>query len=161
MPLTHPLTKTRLARRKPPPQLLFVCRANQCRSVVCEAIANHYFGSQCTQSAGLLVTSNCPASVACEDFLNFKSIPIPTGGAKAVCRELMTWADTIVTMNAWQFQELSAVFHQHKEKIYCMSKWNQNKGILDPVNLNISPADSLRRLQVLESAIYQMFMDLN
>lgn len=120
--------------------ILFVCTGNTCRSVIAEFLLKHLSSAHCikfdVKSAGVHAASGIPIAKIAKDYLMKEGITPPEGGfSKSVNKDLIDWADIILTMEKSHKEELLLRFPEVKDKITLLSEY-VGKGeyeILDPL----------------------------
>lgn len=116
-------------------RILFVCVGNICRSPMAEYWSRHQLQAQGETvqiaSAGLGALKNAPIAPEVKLILDRFSIDTSEHRGKQINSTLVSDADIIFTMEAWQKRELSLAFPSARGKIFAFGKWRE-EDIADP-----------------------------
>ncbi|MFC5711520.1 low molecular weight protein arginine phosphatase [Thalassorhabdus alkalitolerans] len=140
-------------------KILFVCTGNTCRSPMAEALMKKKAGEQVEiKSAGVHAFPGMGASEGTTSVLNEREIPL-NHSARLVDRELVEWADLILTMTKSHFQLLAAKFPAAAEKAFTIKEFanDENHGdISDPIGGTIEDyRNTARELDALLDKVIQ------
>lgn len=113
-----------------PRSLLFVCKGNICRSPFAEVLARRHIPDGvriACRSAGIVVgqPEGCPRETlaAAERF----GIDLTGHRSRRIDQGLVAGADMVFAMEAWQLSRLRKIFPQHKEKMFLLSLFEENR----------------------------------
>jgi len=102
----------------PPRRVLVVCTANQCRSPMAAALlAQAGRGRLDVRSAGTWAADGAPATAEAVRTMAERGIDLAGHRSQSVTRDLVDWADAIVTMTASHRESLVAEFPDAAQKI--------------------------------------------
>ncbi len=115
-------------------KILFVCTGNTCRSPMCEALFNHYYGSEnvTSFSAGLAADGDLISGNAA---LALSEVGIEANRKRVsrnVAEDDIKYADVVICVSKSHAYALSVQYLDYKDKIMYMPK-----NIIDPYGENI------------------------
>ena len=130
-------------------RILFVCSGNTCRSPMAEAAANHLLSGVEARSAGLATYAGMPASPHSQQAMAEIGIDIRNHRSQLVSRELLEWADWVLTMTETHKKVLLQHAPEYKDKIFTLGEYcGDPVEIRDPFGLSLD-AYRLCRDQIL------------
>ncbi|GGM32688.1 protein-tyrosine-phosphatase [Paraliobacillus quinghaiensis] len=101
--------------------VLFICTGNTCRSPMAQALLQKKAAVH-VQSAGLFATPGSPASPGTEYALKSNDITL-NHQSQPVTKELLDWADIILTMTMQHKHALTAQYPEVVEKVYTLKEY--------------------------------------
>ncbi len=115
-------------------RILFVCTGNTCRSPMAEAVLRHY-GKEAfeVKSAGVFASAGSNASLHAIKALEEKGINI-NHTSRQLTEDLLSWADTVLTMTENHKALIIEHFPDMKEKVHTLYEFveDHSKDISDP-----------------------------
>lgn len=108
-------------------RILFVCTGNTCRSPMAEGILRrllkeHGLDHIEVRSAGVAASNGSPVSRHAASVLKEQGI-LDNMSSSALSRELLEWADLILTMTTGHKQHAIGRFPEHIDKIYTLKEY--------------------------------------
>ncbi|WP_198507869.1 low molecular weight protein arginine phosphatase [Bacillus sp. FJAT-45037] len=103
--------------------LLFICTGNTCRSPLAEALLRDRMGDKIeVKSAGLHAFPGSPASSGTNRVLKGKGIE-HVHQAQSVTKDLLGWADVVLTMTTGHKKLVCNQFNDQKDKIHTLKEY--------------------------------------
>ena len=122
-------------------KILFVCRANQCRSVMAEALMRNMLEDRAIdeieiKSAGTHAVNGISPLPKVVEICNKQGIDISSHSSLALSEELATDSDIILVMEKKQVERVAEKFPAAKKKVKMLSSYSKeykDQDIIDPV----------------------------
>jgi protein-tyrosine-phosphatase len=120
-------------------KILFVCTGNSCRSPIAKALLEKISKDIKLEievdSAGTSVVYGMKATDEAIELLRKEGIDISQHRAKPVTKELLRWADLILTMEDFHKEKIINENQDLKEKVFLFKEFieGKNENIFDPI----------------------------
>jgi len=119
-----------------PCRILFVCSGNTCRSPMAEALAKQLLDEVEARSAGIAASIGAPPSDHSITVMAELGIDISGYRSQPVTRELMEWADVVLTMTRSHKMILCRQVPGTSDKIFTLAEYSTwGEDIPDPYGL--------------------------
>ncbi|MFD1852185.1 low molecular weight protein arginine phosphatase [Oceanobacillus bengalensis] len=103
-------------------RILFVCTGNTCRSPMAEGLLKHKMPEIEVQSAGIYAGENQQANEKAIQVLRKRHISI-NHRTQAVGRDLLEWAEIVLTMTSGHKRSMMLDFPDYQEKIFTLKEY--------------------------------------
>ncbi|WP_343784222.1 low molecular weight protein arginine phosphatase [Alkalibacillus silvisoli] len=135
--------------------MLFVCTGNTCRSPMAEAILKHKYPTYDVQSAGIFAGLGQGVNANAKQALQNKGIKCQHA-SQPVTRELLNWADLILTMTRQHKETLKLEYTSFDDKLFTLKEFvdEDDLDIKDPIGLSIETYE--HTLEEIEKHIDRM-----
>lgn len=128
-------------------KILFVCTGNTCRSPMAEALLKKKAPKIQVQSAGIFAQDNGPISPQAQKALENRQMLV-NPRSQSVNKDLIKWADLVLTMTTSHKQSLIVQFPQEQQKFFTLKEYvsDADKKVWDQLKKMYADVEEKRSL---------------